>query len=90
MDQGLNVSDIAERRGLTEGTIVTHVEQILAAGRPLDLTPHLPPTDRADRIRDVLNTVGGDPLAPVKKILGDDYSYEEIRLVRLAYWKAKM
>jgi len=35
-------------------------------------------------IVDALEQVGDDLLRPVKDFLGDEYSYEEIRLVRAA------
>jgi ATP-dependent DNA helicase RecQ len=35
-----------------------------------------------DAIASALQRVGGVALKPVKEWLGDDYSYEEIRLVR--------
>ena len=89
LEQGLSVPEIATRRGLTYGTVVAHIERIHAAGRQVDLAPLLPPPRRVDRIMDALDTMGLVRLAPVKELLGDDYSYEEIRLVRMAYQRDK-
>ena len=35
-------------------------------------------------IVDALQQLGGEMLKPVKEFLGDEYSYEEIQLVRVA------
>ena len=83
LGQGLTIADIAEQRGLTEQTVVAHVERIVAAGHSVDLTLLMPPTERVDRILDALSGFDGDRLAPVRESLGDDFSYEEIRLVRI-------
>ena len=41
----------------------------------------MPPTERFENIRKAFEQSGGTLLSPVKEILGDDYSYDEIRLV---------
>ena len=83
--QGLGIADIAKERGLSQGTVLTHVERIVKAGESVDLSPFLPSSERVERINAALRTAGEERLAPVKELLGDDYSYDEIRLVRLAY-----
>ena len=83
--QGHTLSAIAERRGLTIGTVVGHIEQAIKAGASIDLTPLMPPRNRTERIKTALRTVDSDRLAPVKDRLDDSYSYDEIRLVRLAH-----
>jgi len=84
LQRGLTVAEIATERGLSLGTVVSHVERIVKTGQTVDLSPLLPLPDRKERIEAALHTTGHDRLAPVKEWLGDDYSYEEIRLVRLA------
>ena len=41
----------------------------------------MPPPERFETIRAAFEQSGGTFLSPVKEILGDDYSYDEIRLV---------
>jgi len=55
---------------------------LVQTGENLDLRANLPSPDRAMRIQDAFHRVGVNRLTPVKELLGDDYSYEEIRLVR--------
>ncbi|MCY4559256.1 MAG: DNA helicase RecQ [Chloroflexi bacterium] len=90
LQQGLTIAEIATSRGLTHGTVMAHVERIVKAGKTVDLTPLLPARERTERIATALQVTDSDRLAPVKELLGDDYSYDEIRLVRLALQEAKV
>ncbi len=90
LQQGLTIAEIATSRGLTHGTVMAHVERIVKAGKTVDLTPLLPARERTERIETALQVTDSDRLAPVKDLLGDDYSYDEIRLVRLALQEAKV
>ena len=81
---GLNVQEIAARRELSPGTVITHLERIAETNETLDITHMLPPPDRCKHIADAFRQADSDYLlAPVKERLGDDYSYEELRLVRM-------
>ena len=85
--QGLNVGEIATERGLTQQTVLNHMERLVAAGEALDLGPLMPPIKRSQRIEAVFRAVGTEMLTPVLEVLGDGYGYEELRLVRL--WMAQ-
>ena len=87
--QGLSVAEIANERGLSQQTVLAHVERIVNAGETVNLGPLLPSEERVERIETALQAAGDERLAPVKELLGDDYSYEEIRLVRLTRGVAK-
>jgi len=80
-EQGLSLPEIAQRRNLTQGTVFTHLIELLESGETLDVHRLIAP-ERYDIIAGALEQVGGVLLRPVKDALGDDYSYEEIRLVR--------
>ena len=81
--QGLSPAEIAARRGLTLGTIVGHLERLAAHGEEIDVRP-LIDQDRFHRIAREFERTETPWLSEVKNALGDDYSYEEIRLVRLS------
>ena len=68
-------------------TIVAHIEMIVRLGEELDVRPFLPSPERIKNIRDAFKSVGDGRLTPVKQLLGDEYSYEEIRLVRAHAWQ---
>ena len=80
--QGLSIEQVAQEREMSPNTIFAHIEMLVQTGKRLDLRAHLPSPDRAMRIQDAFHKVGDSRLTPVKELLGDDYSYEEIRLVR--------
>ena len=82
LEQGLSIDEVAQERDMSPSTIFAHVEMLVQTGEDLDLRAHLPSPDRAMRIQDAFHRAGDNRLTPVKQMLGDDYSYEEIRLVR--------
>ena len=83
LQQGMTVEEVAQHRGLAKSTIASHIERLIQSGERLDLGPLMPPQERFDTIRAAFVESGGTFLSPVKEILGDDYSYDEIRLVWL-------
>ena len=80
---GLSLSDIAARRGISEGTVLSHLEQLQQAKEPLDLASVMPPPGRFAKIHQAFQQAKTTNLSPVRRILGTDYSYAEIRAVRL-------
>lgn len=82
LEQGLSIDEVAQERDISPSTIFAHIEMLVQTGENLDLRANLPSPDRAMRIQDAFHRVGDNRLTPVKELLGDDYSYEEIRLVR--------
>ena len=82
IEQGLSIRQAAQERGLSVNTIVAHIEMLVQRGEVLNLEPLLPENHRLGRIQDAFSKVGYAGLAPVKEFLGDEYSYEEIRLAR--------
>ena len=82
LEQGRSIRQAAHERGLSANTIVAHIEALVRSGELIDLRPHLPAEDRVGDIESAFEEVGYARLAPVKALLGDDFSYEEIRLVR--------
>ncbi len=82
-EQQLPIGEIAERRGLNERTIAGHLERLVEAGEKLNLSHVLPPPERLSRIEAAFEAAGSQFLSEVRQILGEEYSYEEIGLVRL-------
>ena len=88
--EGLSIKEVAKKRELKETTITDHVEKIIAKNPDFDIS-HLRKDisdSRYDEIVEAFQETKPDkkgiyPLSPVKEILGDDFSYDEIRLVRL-------
>lgn len=83
--QGLDLSEIAERRNLRLTTITTHLAELLEMGYPVELS-FLVEDDRQAKIVQAINTVGPDSLTQIREYLGEVYGYDEIKLVR-AQWR---
>ena len=81
--QKISIEEIAKRRGLTPGTIIAHIETLIADDPRLDITHLKPPQDRLKTIATAFAQTGGTALAPVRQILGESYSYDELRLARI-------
>ncbi len=82
--QGLTLAEVAKTRGISAGTVVAHVERITRIEETLDITHLLPKANRYASIVVAFRAENDDSrLKPVRERLGEDYSYEELRLVRL-------
>jgi ATP-dependent DNA helicase RecQ len=83
--QGLSVEEIAQKRGFTPRTIITHLSELLEMKQPVDLD-RLVALELQKSILQAIQTVGADSLKTLREHLGEDYSYEDIQLVR-AWWR---
>jgi len=81
--QKIPLAEIAQRRGLTPGTIIAHIEILATADPDLDIAYLRPPQGRFDAIAAAFAQTGGTALAPVREILGEGYAYDELRLARV-------
>jgi ATP-dependent DNA helicase RecQ len=79
--RGLSIAEIATKRSMRETTIADHLIKLMESGYEVDLDRIVPP-DRATAIAQAIEIVGAERLTPIKEHLGDDYNYEEIKLVR--------
>jgi ATP-dependent DNA helicase RecQ len=81
--EGFSVDEITSERGFGSQTIMSHLEKIGRADPNFNLEQLLPSPERVAAIEAVLRTNESGYLTPVKEELGDDYSFEDIRIVRL-------
>lgn len=86
----LTLQEIARSRGLTIGTIIGHLEKLVAEldlVAASDLATIKPKSSRFEPIKKALDAVqrkeGQMFLSQTRELLGPDYSFDEIRLVRL-------
>ena len=80
--QGLSLADIATQRDLSPGTIIGHLERLAAHGEEIDVRHQLDP-ERFDLVKTEIERSESPWLSTIRDALGDGYSYDEIRLVRL-------
>jgi ATP-dependent DNA helicase PIF1 len=84
VDAKLSIQEIAASRGLTENTILQHLEKIVADGERINLEYLEISEERFEQIKTAFEQIGGDyRLKPVRETLGQEFSYQELRLVRL-------
>ena len=81
--QKLPIKEIAKRRGLSEETIISHLEDLMSHREEIDLKYLQPSKERFEKIKMAFQQTGDLKLSPVKEILNKDFSYQEIRLARL-------
>lgn len=79
--QRLTIQEIAVKRGLAISTIVSHLEKLIQDGEDISLDD-IVSSEKQQRIKQVFRESDTELLTPVKEKLGNDYTYEEIRLVR--------
>jgi hypothetical protein len=85
LKRGLPLPEIARRRELKLGTILDHLEKLKASGELPDIS-HLKNALEPHDFRAILaefHESADGRLLPVRRKLGNRYSWEELRLVRL-------
>jgi ATP-dependent DNA helicase RecQ len=82
--EGLSLTDIAARRGLKDVTVVTHLEELRAAGLDVDLRRFVD-ADKIPLIEARLEVLGAVNLTALKDGLPESISYSDVRLVRGAW-----
>ena len=81
--QGMPLTEIADQRGLSPGTVIGHLERLADHGEEIDVR-HLLEPERFDSIKRAFERAETPWLSEVKDALGGEYSYDEIRLARLS------
>jgi ATP-dependent DNA helicase RecQ len=85
--QGLSIGQIAKERRLRSTTIIRHLSDLIEKDQSIDIN-QLVDLEKQKKIRQVLDILGDISLTPIKEYLGDDYSFDDIRLVR-GIWRKK-
>jgi ATP-dependent DNA helicase RecQ len=79
--QGLSIAEIAKKRRLSPTRIVRHLCDLMEKNQSIDINP-LVSSPKQQKIWQVFDVLGDISLAVIKEYLGEDYSFDEIRLVR--------
>ncbi len=80
---GVTLSHIAKERGMTEETIITHLEKLLEQDPALDIEHLKPANNRFEKIKQAFKKCGSNKLSAIKAELPASFSFKEIRLARL-------
>jgi ATP-dependent DNA helicase RecQ len=79
-ERGLSITDIAVKRGLTEGTISNHLSEMLRRGMKLKLEA-LVSKAHQDQVRGAFRKLRDGNLKKIKAMVDDDINYAEIRIM---------
>lgn len=82
--QGFNLAEIAHHRGLKPSTIVTHLVDLIGMNYGIDINRFVT-SERQQVIVEALKLIPSKSLVPIYEYLREEYSYEELHLVR-AWW----
>ncbi|MBU1718787.1 MAG: DNA helicase RecQ, partial [Bacteroidetes bacterium] len=89
IDRKISLEDVANAKGITMSELLTEIERIVASGTRIDLSFFIEDyvdTDHQEAIYDYFSTAESDSLQMALDILGEDeYSEEEIRLLRIKF-----
>jgi RecQ family ATP-dependent DNA helicase len=78
----ISINEIAKIRDFAPSTIERHMEMLAEADPSLDIAYLKPAPERFQKISEAFKKTGGFSLTPVREILGEEYSYDELRLAR--------
>ncbi|CAM3848832.1 DNA helicase RecQ [Mucilaginibacter galii] len=76
---GMSINEIATLRSLSTTTVESHLCGFVQTGE-MDVK-EMVPAEKMPYIQDAIASYSADRLAPLKEILGDNYSYAEIKAV---------
>lgn len=83
--QGMDAEKIARERSLAISTVNTHLSELIEMNQPIALNK-LVKADKQQAIIKAIESLGDNSLTTIKDALGQDYSYDEIKLVR-GWWR---
>jgi ATP-dependent DNA helicase RecQ len=87
-NHGKSIEKIAEARGITAGTVVGHLCFLIEKGLIKDIEK-LVNSSRQNKIKAAIKEIGADKLTPIKEKLGDNFDWDEIKLVLASLKKSK-
>lgn len=80
---GKSIEEVASLRGLAFGTILQHLEEAVTQGEAISFAHISFPKERFETIQQAFQKSRGFALTPVRQMLGEGYSFDELRLARL-------
>ena len=85
----ISIEKIAEIQGLKERRIIYHIEKLIEGEEKIDINYLLPSKENLETIKSAFEKIGIERLAPIYNYFEGEYSYDEIRLVRIVIMSEK-
>jgi len=82
------VEDIAKTRGLSLNTVYEHLSFLIEKGLIKDIDRLVDPK-RQEKIISAIKKIGHEKLTPIREELGEEFSWEEIKIVRAKFLSKK-
>jgi ATP-dependent DNA helicase RecQ len=82
--KGRSILEIAKEREIQENTVYNHLEFLIEKGLIKDIDK-LVDSKKQEKIFAVIKKVGTDKLTPIREELGEEYSWEEIKIARAKF-----
>ena len=79
--EGLSIDEIAKKRDFTIGTIIKHLEKCQERGQEVDWSKFRIEEDKESKVIEAINKVGPDYLKPIKELVPENISYDDIKIV---------
>lgn len=79
--EGLSLEEIAKIRNFTPNTIIKHLERCEKRGKTVDWSRFIDDPAKEEKILKAIDQVGLERLRPIKEILPEEISYEDIRII---------
>jgi ATP-dependent DNA helicase RecQ len=83
VEQKLSIPAMVKARKVAENTIIDHIEKLKTLNPSINIDYLKPDAKKFKTIKEAFKKTGGTLLTPVKELLGDDYSYRDLKLTRL-------
>jgi len=83
VEEGKTLEEIAKARGVTVGTIISHLEKLKEHHPKVSLKQYKPTSAEFKAIKTAFKTSKEQTLSAIHKKLKGEYTYEQIRLARL-------
>lgn len=79
-ERGYNLEEISKNRGLTQNTIVKHLERLNQQGYRIDWNRFIDSSKESEILK-VINEIGMNGLKPIKERVSEHVTYPEIQVV---------
>ncbi|NLL81631.1 MAG: DNA helicase RecQ, partial [Tissierellia bacterium] len=79
--QNMTLKEISEKRNFTVNTIIEHLSKCAERGQIVDWDKFIDNPEKEKDILSAINQVGVERLKPIKEILPEEISYEDIRII---------
>ncbi len=84
LKEGMSMEEVANERQVSLSTINTHCQKLLQLSK-IELRDILP-SEKINALSDAFDDYDGGSLTDLKKQVGDDFSWEELKLYRASLW----